>query len=369
MPEDEIIEDDIQHNRRKRYTVSSSTHHSLPPSFGEPSSVIPSLGHVSDDALVGSRSEELDGSSQSQATTLVSCFCPSQDTTTTTTTTATSHNASTTKVMELEERFRTVLQMEDSTQNLASLEAADVMNEMMMISQEELDALCAREMWDLTVQEREDILYDIHGVAEVIEETPQFCQEQGRLLEVELGLLTIMPSRRQRLFPEHTSPATSTATAKTTKTTTMGAAYIMALQQNEAYVKTCHLMFLRANRWNPKVAADRMVLFFHTKLDLFGPSALTEKITIERHLTKEDRQALESGKFQLLPVRDTAGRAIVVCIPPLRDYKHQDNVVRARHRCGGCGSGMLPVKEHAALTRFASFVSETGFLLHHHDGA
>ena len=328
MPEDEIIEDDLQRNRRKRCTVSTSTYH--PPSFGESSFTIPSLGQMGNDTLVGSGSEELDGSSRSQATTLVSSFCPSQTTTSHATTSHTARTATrttgTTKVVELEERFRTVLQMEDSTQNHGSLEAVNVMNEVMMISQEELDALCAREMWDLTVEEREGILYDIHGVAEVIEETPELCQEQGRLLEVELGLLTIMASRRQRLFPAHTA----TATVKTTERTTMGAAYIMALQQNEAYVKACHVMFLRANRWNPKLAADRMVLFFQTKLDLFGPSALTEKITIERHLTKDDRHALESGKFQLLPVRDTAGRAIVVCIPPLRDYKHQDNVVRNR---------------------------------------
>ena len=321
MPEDEIIDDDIQHPRHKRFSASMQTGRTLLSPFGESCMAIPPIDdHV---VTVGSSSDVWGDASHSKVASMVSTFGPSIATTTTIN--ATTKCGATTKLtaVELEERFQAVLQIADSPQNLS--EEVEVMNEMMMVSQEELDALCAREMWGLSVQEREDVLYDIHGVAEVMEETPEFCQEQVRLLELELGLLAILPSRRQRPCTEDAS----TKTGETTKTrTTIGAAYIKALQQNEAYVKACYFMFLRANRWNPKKAADRMILFFQTKLVLFGPSALTEKITIERHLTKEDRQALESGKFQLLPVRDTAGRAIVVCIPPLRDYKHPDNVVR-----------------------------------------
>jgi hypothetical protein len=174
------------------------------------------------------------------------------------------------------------------------------------ITQEELDALYAREMWALTGTEREDILYDIHGVAEQVKETPEFCTQQIHLLENELYSLV---SRR---------PHKETG------------AYFTALQQNEAYVKSLQLMFLRADRWKPREAADRMISFFTTKLALFGSSSLTEHITIDRHLSKDDREALESGFFQLLTVRDTTGRAILMGIPPLRNYKHPDNLVRER---------------------------------------
>jgi len=202
--------------------------------------------------------------------------------------------------IELEERVQMALE-EDSADILKDTDIQES-----MITQEDIDALCSGELLDLSFQEREDILYDIHGVGKVIEETPEFCQQQIQLLEQELKD-RIEPRRHQLRG-------------------TVGA-YCMALQQNVAYVQSCQWMFLRASRWKPKEAADGMIGFFHRKWTLFGPHALTERITIEKHLSKADRQALESGFFQLLPVRDTAGRAIVAAIPPLRNYQDPDNLV------------------------------------------
>lgn len=209
---------------------------------------------------------------------------------------STSTNATST-TLELEERFQRAM-IADAPEEVHDVDIEE-------IDQEELDALCAREMFALTGKEREDVLHDIHGVADAVEETPSFCQKQVQLLQQELNILVSRPRKNT-------------------------GAYLKALHQNEEYVESLYLMFLRADQWKPKEAAERLVGFLEKKVDLFGVHSLTEKITIERHMTTNDRQALESGFFQLLSVRDAAGRAILMGIPPLRNYKHVDNLVREK---------------------------------------
>jgi hypothetical protein len=59
---------------------------------------------------------------------------------------------------------------------------------------------------------------------------------------------------------------------------------------------------------------------------LFGPGKLTKTIAIS-DLSAEDKKSLESGFFQILPVRDVAGRAILCGMPMLRQYKTLENLV------------------------------------------
>ncbi len=201
--------------------------------------------------------------------------------------------------VELEKRFQQALTLKDDTQHQIMDDA-----EVNQVTQEELDSLYAKDMFELTGQEREEALQDIHGVSDTIEETPEFVQEHRQHLQQELLLLVSRP--RHKTF-----------------------AYQQAMKQDTSYVcsREFQVLFLRADRWRARDAAARLIAFLETKLELFGSQLLTKRITIS-HLSKDDRKSLESGFFQLLSVRDAGGRALIAGMPMLRQYKHLDNLVR-----------------------------------------
>jgi hypothetical protein len=154
--------------------------------------------------------------------------------------------------------------------------------------QQEADALVAREMVAMSVQERELSLNDIHGVSDVIDEEPSFVRAKMEELEMELSKLTNKGKE----------------------------AYVQAEAQNKEYV-TCdkfRLKFLRAEMFDARLAAGRMVRFFDEKKKLFGPYKLTREIKLW-DLDKDDQKFLERGIGQILPQRDRAGRCIMTMMP------------------------------------------------------
>ena len=101
----------------------------------------------------------------------------------------------------------------------------------------EVDAFLAKEMNQMSIQERDRVLYDIHGVSEVITETPDLIEERLFELEVEL----------HKIFPKP--------------------AYDQAMYSDPDYVLDTkfRLMFLRADLFDAKKAAARMVRYFRDK--------------------------------------------------------------------------------------------------------
>jgi hypothetical protein len=151
------------------------------------------------------------------------------------------------------------------------------------------DALIAKELYQLSTEERHLVNNDLHGVADVIEEGPAFVQERLDQLELELANIP-------------------------TKT-----AYDEALEQSADHVhnRDFRLMFLRADRFEAKNAAARMVLYFDSKKELFGSQKLAKKILLE-DLDDETMACLATGYMNLLPGRDRAGRAIFMGVSKLR---------------------------------------------------
>jgi len=91
-------------------------------------------------------------------------------------------------------------------------------------------------------------------------------------------------------------------------------AYLQALSQNSVYVHDRDFLvrFLRADRYQPKQAAHRLVGFFAYKRELFGTDYLTKEITLDDlYENEEDRKTLEGGLYQVLPGRDRSGRVVV----------------------------------------------------------
>lgn len=162
------------------------------------------------------------------------------------------------------------------------------------------DAFFAAELNKLTMEERDEVLHDVHGVSDVMQEDSDFISR--RIVELTAELDSIPPSSCQ--------------------------AYLLAKQQNESYVmnEKFLLMFLRADRFHIKTVAARFVAFFQGKLELFGPDKVGRDI-LYTDLSEDDKACLHSGYAQVLNGRDRSGRAIFCLLPMIRNFKTLENRV------------------------------------------
>ena len=95
-------------------------------------------------------------------------------------------------------------------------------------------------------------------------------------------------------------------------------------------------MFLRADEFDSKKAAKRLVNFMEAKKKHFGEQTLTRSLYLS-DLDQDDREALKSGVMQILSVRDRAGRAIFFeghTMYP-KQWKTANNLVRCNDFVGG----------------------------------
>lgn len=117
--------------------------------------------------------------------------------------------------------------------------------------------LLAQDMNALSVQERNQLYEEVHGISEVIDETPEFVAK--RLHEMREALSTL--SKRPKVVR-----ALSRA---------------FFLQPNLAKDDNFHLIFLRAERFDPVQAAAKMARYFEHKAELWGEDKLVKRITLE----------------------------------------------------------------------------------------
>jgi hypothetical protein len=146
----------------------------------------------------------------------------------------------------------------------------------------------SRTLNQLPIKERDEVLHEIHGVSEVLDEDPGFVSQNLELLELELQQI---PKKIE---------------------------YEMALSLSLEYVtnRNFRLKFLRADNYDAKKAAVRMIKFFEWKLDLFGENKLVREIVLS-DFEPHELEAIKSGYIQLLPQRDRAGRSILFTIRSL----------------------------------------------------
>ena len=74
------------------------------------------------------------------------------------------------------------------------------------MSQEQADSLVAKEMNGLSIEEREKVLHDLHGIVDVAEEEPIFIAEKFSKLDSELAKRTTAESvfgKAKIAFPEY----------------------------------------------------------------------------------------------------------------------------------------------------------------------
>ncbi len=165
-----------------------------------------------------------------------------------------------------------------------------------------VDELVARQMAELSMAEREKVLFDIHGVSDEVPET----DVDLKLNELDFHLQHV--SSRQALD--------------------------MAIKLCPAYVsdREFRLSFLRADLLDPQKAAQRFARHFQAKLDLFGLECLVKDIT-QDDLDTDTLHALYSGLSQYLPLRDRAGRLVHVSFHHPDEISLQAKLKRTFYMC------------------------------------
>jgi hypothetical protein len=161
------------------------------------------------------------------------------------------------------------------------------------------DMLIVKELNQLSIEQRELVLEEVHGLPKAMNEYPEFVEESLRLLEEE-----ILKIRKR-------------------------SAYEKALFVSPYHVRDrdFRLMFLRSVFFVPRKAARRLVNHFHHKLRLFGFDKLVKPITLD-DLKPDDIAAMAPGSLQILPEKDQAGRTIILSFHEKHCYKTFDNHVR-----------------------------------------
>ena len=145
----------------------------------------------------------------------------------------------------------------------------------------------------LSLEERNQALHDLHGVPKEIEETPEMIvQKLDEFSRYVLGSRYLSES------------------------------LVLAMNQSPRYVCSLRLAFLRAERFCVPRAVNRMSNHFESRGRLFGRESLFRPLRLD-DLSSKDREYFEQGGQQILPRRDRSGRAIIFAIGRIISDEHQ----------------------------------------------
>lgn len=149
-----------------------------------------------------------------------------------------------------------------------------------------MDDFLSRELLQLSLQDRNTMNEEIHGVQTLAsEETPEMLTAALDNLTAEISMIPIK------------------------------VAYDASQELTSTYVNTAdfRLRLLRCHLFNAKKAASGMVLFLDVLLEIFGEFALRRPIQLT-DFNREEMQVFRLGLQQLLPYRDRSGRRIYASV-------------------------------------------------------
>eukprot|EP00980_Cylindrotheca_fusiformis_P014695 scaffold4002_cov85-Cylindrotheca_fusiformis.AAC.1 len=152
----------------------------------------------------------------------------------------------------------------------------------------ELDKVLADSMAQLTVEEREGALDDLHGIPNRSEVAEDAVSINRLLEELDRNLNDIKK----------------------------GTFYEQAERNNPSYVtsRDFRLMFLRASDYDPEASVKRIMNFLEIQKSLFGEEMLGKKVKLD-DLDDEAIASLKSGALQISASADRAGRKILFVFP------------------------------------------------------
>mmetsp|Transcript_54196 Transcript_54196/g.131503 ORF Transcript_54196/g.131503 Transcript_54196/m.131503 type:complete len:665 (+) Transcript_54196:211-2205(+) len=226
----------------------------------------------------------------------------------------------------------------------------------------DVDKVLAHEISLLSVDEREQVMQDLHGIQESTTEVrggkiSSSSSKNGNGNDKKFGIVRIgKNSSHHQVGDNATGTATTdgqttspsswlemsrNAIVQTAKLEEMQrvidddspnsalnpenkAAYEMAVRMSPSYVndRKFRLMFLRAERMDVVAAAKRFCFFFQIKLELFGPDLLGRERITQDDLCDETLDLIDNGSVQILPLRDVAGRIVHLLFQQAETKEH-----------------------------------------------
>jgi hypothetical protein len=105
-------------------------------------------------------------------------------------------------------------------------------------------------------------------------------------------------------------------------------AYEEAKRKCPEHLEKTMLMFLRADLFDAKKAARRLIKYWADKVELFGFDRAMKGHIKQSDLDEADKESLGSGGLQILPGKDRGGRTIFWGRREFFRYRTVDNLVR-----------------------------------------
>lgn len=161
------------------------------------------------------------------------------------------------------------------------------------------EAALAGDFAKLNVDDHDKVLFDLSGISEHdSSEDPLILEEKLNELEREI----------QSMHDKH--------------------AYTVAEYLNKPFVhdRSFRLMFLRAARFDVKIAAQQMVAHFDAKRKLFNDQILTRHVKLS-DLSLDDLECLRMGNLQFSPHPDISGRPVLFACATHKQPELRENMV------------------------------------------
>ncbi|KAG7340786.1 hypothetical protein IV203_024329 [Nitzschia inconspicua] len=165
---------------------------------------------------------------------------------------------------------------------------------------DESNKKATRELMCMTLQQREQINEEIHGVYSLaVTESSELLS--GALAGMEQAITAEIQREQEQLsLPDLSTPPKIPAYMEAQS---MGAIYL--------HQPSFRLKFLRAALFNTTLAASRLLGFLQLVRDVLGTEALIKFPSSLSHFAFDEQSLLREGAFQILPGRDSVGRRII----------------------------------------------------------
>jgi hypothetical protein len=155
------------------------------------------------------------------------------------------------------------------------------------------ESLLTKELNGLSFEERERVYDELHGVSDIVDETPDFVAAKLQDMRDELEKI---PKKNKKALDR--------------------ALFLRPGLQND---DKSRLLFLRATRFDPVKAAGLMTRHFEHKLYLFGEHLLPARITVD-NLGERETELLHTGAVVLLNSIDRGGRGVYLMTASEYDF-------------------------------------------------
>ncbi len=174
------------------------------------------------------------------------------------------------------------------------------------VNPQQLDSLLSNKLKQMTIEDRENIQDEIHGIKSLAPtETPERIEQALRLLDVQIKKLVLTNSVTSR-------DGRHEETLRIRNQVLLGTLYDLAQVIQYSYLLDAEfrLKFLRADLFDTRKAATRFMKYLDLLIENFGAIGLQRPLRIS-DLGLAERAILRSGAIQLVPTRDRRGRRIM----------------------------------------------------------